>query len=103
MNRCLYCYKELKEGQVDFHPACSRKMFGTTTPPTLPYTRENIAELAEQVIRSQSAVTGVQPKLSLDIEKTSAHTARFTIVACGGAISSSRRRSFSPIFPNWKT
>ena len=52
MNRCLYCYKELKEGQVDFHPACSRKMFGTTTPPTLPYTRENIAELAEQVIRS---------------------------------------------------
>lgn len=84
MSRCLYCYKELKEGQVDFHPACSRKMFGTTTPPTLPYTRENIAELAEQVIRSQSTVTGVQPKLSLDLEKTTAHTARFTIVGLWG-------------------
>ena len=84
MHRCLYCYKELKEGQADFHPACSRKMFGTTTPPTLPYTRENIAELAEQVIRSQSAVTGVQPKLSLDLQKVDKSTARFTIVGLWG-------------------
>lgn len=27
MERCLYCYKELKEGQVDYHPACARKLF----------------------------------------------------------------------------
>ena len=26
MERCLYCYKELKEGQVDYHPACARKL-----------------------------------------------------------------------------
>ena len=103
MHRCLYCYKELKEGQADFHPACSRKMFGTTTPPTLPYTRENIAELAEQVIRSQSAVTGVQPKRSLDLQKVDKSTARLRSLVCGDAIFSSRRRSFSPAFPNWKT
>lgn len=80
MNRCLFCYKELKEGQVDFHPACSRKMFGTTTPPELPFTRANISKLAEDVIRSQSVVTGVQPKLSLDLEITDNSRRRFTIV-----------------------
>lgn len=84
MNKCLYCYKELKEGQVDFHPACSRKMFGTATPPELPFTRNNISALAEQVIRSQSVVTGVQPKLSLDLEMTDNSQRRFTIVGLWG-------------------
>lgn len=84
MNRCLYCYKELKEGQVDFHPACSRKIFGTPTPPELPFTRNNISALAEQVIRSQSVVTGVQPKLSLDLELTDNSQRRFTIVGLWG-------------------
>ena len=31
--RCFYCYKELKEGQTDFHPACARKFFGTRNAP----------------------------------------------------------------------
>lgn len=84
MSRCLYCYKELKDGQVDFHPACSRKMFGTSTPPELPFTRRNISELAEQVIRSQSVVTGVQPKLSLDLEMSDNSQRRFTIVGLWG-------------------
>lgn len=29
MEKCLYCYKPLKPGQVDYHPACARKLFGT--------------------------------------------------------------------------
>lgn len=74
----------MKEGQVDFHPACSRKMFGTPTPPELPFTRNNISALAEQVIRSQSVVTGVQPKLSLDLELTDNSQRRFTIVGLWG-------------------
>lgn len=83
MERCLYCYQELKEGQVDYHPLCSRKIFGTPQPPFLPYTRSHISELAEQVIRSQTTLTGVQPKLSLDISKE--HNAkRFTIVGLWG-------------------
>ena len=84
MNRCLCCYKELKSGQVDFHPACSRRIFGSPIPPVLPYTRRNIAELAEHVIRSRSAVTGAQPKLSLDLEKTTDRPARLTIVGLWG-------------------
>ncbi|MDR0794955.1 MAG: type II toxin-antitoxin system HipA family toxin, partial [Tannerella sp.] len=51
MNNCLFCYRALHEGQMDFHPACSKKIFGSALPPVLPYTREHLSELAEQVIR----------------------------------------------------
>ena len=36
MNKCLYCYKPLKEGQTDFHPACAHKLFGIKEAPILP-------------------------------------------------------------------
>jgi serine/threonine-protein kinase HipA len=76
----------LKEGQVDFHPACAKKIFGTTLVPELPYTSERVLELAEQVVRSQTAVTGVQPKLSLDIAPSvlKGEPKRFTIVGLWG-------------------
>lgn len=48
MNRCLYCYKPLKEGQTDFHPACARKLFGVKEAPSLPYRRSQIADLAKE-------------------------------------------------------
>lgn len=85
MERCLYCYKELEEGQKDFHSRCAKKIFGSTTAPTLPYTRGQISELATKVIRSQTTLTGVQPKLSLDINKQRGdETQRFTIVGLWG-------------------
>jgi serine/threonine-protein kinase HipA len=91
MTRCLYCYQLLDEGQLDFHEACSRKMFGKAQPPLLPYTEEQMLELGQQVIKSQVAVTGVQPKLSLDIQTSSSSNAkrrlpvRFTIVGLWGS------------------
>lgn len=87
---CLYCYKKLEDGQVDFHPTCSRKIFGKPEPPVLPYTEDQVLELGEEVIKSQVAVTGVQPKLSLDIEKPATQKEgqktppRFTIVGLWG-------------------
>ena len=85
MEKCLYCYKELATGEKDFHKACSKKMFGTPVAPELPYTRENLTDLARQVIRSQTTLTGVQAKLSLDINKGSKNeTDRFTIVGLWG-------------------
>ena len=85
MERCLYCYKELAEGEKDFHKACSKMMFGTSIVPELPYTRENLSELAKQVIRSQTTLTGVQAKLSLDIDKGEKEAiSRFTIVGLWG-------------------
>ena len=85
MARCLYCYKELNEGENDFHKSCSKKIFGTLNVPKLPYTRDNLTELAKQVIRSQTTLTGVQAKLSLDIEKGNKNEPkRFTIVGLWG-------------------
>lgn len=85
MAKCLNCYKELNEVEKDFHKACSKKMFGTPSVPELPYTRENLTDLAKQVIRSQTTLTGVQAKLSLDINKGGKNEAeRFTIVGLWG-------------------
>ena len=85
MVKCLYCYKELNEGEKGFHKTCSKKMFGTPSVPELPYTRENLTDLAKQVIRSQTTLTGVQAKLSLDINKGGRNeTDRFTIVGLWG-------------------
>ena len=85
MSKCLYCYQELDEGQVDFHPSCARKFFGNDTPPILPYTRDNMTELAKQVIRTSTSVTGVLAKMSLDVNRGSKNEpARFTIVGLWG-------------------
>ncbi len=85
MARCLCCYKDLSEGQTDYHPACARRLFGTKCVPLLPYCRRDIGELAKQVIRSQTTLTGVQAKLSLDLNKGGKNEPdRFTIVGLWG-------------------
>lgn len=84
MERCLYCYQSLEQGQVDFHPQCSKKIFGTAVPPVLPYTKADIESLALAVVRSQVTITGVQPKLSVDLEKGKGGEKRFTIVGLWG-------------------
>jgi serine/threonine-protein kinase HipA len=61
-------------------------MFGNMDQPELPYTQKQILELGEKVIRSQIAVTGVQPKVSIDIEpiEKSRRSRKFTIVGLWG-------------------
>ena len=83
MCKCLYCYKPLEEGQKDFHPQCAKKFFGVEEMPTLEYRHEDLDELAEQVIRTQTALTGVQPKLSLNLDKHE-DSNRLTIVGLWG-------------------
>ena len=85
MRQCLYCYKEIQGEEQDFHKSCSKKIFGSITPPELPYTHDKIAALANEVIRAQTTVTGVQPKLSLDvIHEGKKDAQRFTIVGLWG-------------------
>ena len=84
MCKCLFCYKELNEGERDFHSRCARKFFGTTTAPTTDYTRKDMDRLAEQIIRSQTTLTGVQPKLSLNLQKHEG-SQRLTVVGLWGA------------------
>ena len=85
MEKCLYCYKPLKPGQIDYHPACARKLFGTKEAPVLPYVRKEIGDLAKQVVRAQTTLTGVQAKLSLDVNPGGKNEpSRFTIVGLWG-------------------
>jgi serine/threonine-protein kinase HipA len=73
----------LKEGQKDFHPSCARKFFETKDVPLLEYKHEELDQLAEQVIRAQTSLTGVQPKLSLNLDKHDG-CSRLTIVGLWG-------------------
>jgi len=86
MNKCLYCYQPLKDNEQDYHASCSKKLFGQPSAPVLPYTEDDLEPLAKEVIQTQTAVTGVQVKLSLHI--TSGNQAgsekRFTIVGLWG-------------------
>ena len=84
MERCLYCYQPLEQNETDFHSRCSKKIFGTATPPLLPYSKADIESLALEVVRSQVTITGVQPKLSVDLEKEKGGEKRFTIVGLWG-------------------
>lgn len=82
--RCLACYEPIPEG--DFHPACSRRFFGTPDPPEFPYELQQMHELAQEVIRSSVSITGVQAKLSVDLTAAAgAHKRkRLTIVGMWG-------------------
>lgn len=84
-NKCLFCYKALEKNEIDFHPRCSRKIFGQPSPPELLFTEDQLRDLALKVLQSQTVITGVQPKLSLRVEgdKTKNEN-RFTIVGALG-------------------
>lgn len=84
MNRCLYCYKEVSNGN-DFHKGCSKSFFGTESPPRIEYSFDEMTVLAEQVIERSVSVPGVQPKLSMSLLGSDATDKRLTIVgALGG-------------------
>ena len=82
--KCLCCYKELNAGEHDYHAACAKRWFGAQGVPTLPYSHADIRDMAKQIVRAQTTVTGVQAKLSLDIQRIDQES-RFTIVSMDGA------------------
>ena len=84
-NKCLCCYKELKKGETGYHASCALKLFGSKEAPILPYTRDNIDKLALEILESSTSVTGVQAKLSLDINRGEKNEPdRLTIVGLWG-------------------
>ncbi len=83
MNRCLYCYAEI-EGKDDFHKKCSRKFFGTTTPPALEYSLDEMNELAKKIVRKSTTIPGVQSKISLSLNKENRRKSRLTLVGLWG-------------------
>jgi len=83
MSKCLHCYKALTQGEADFHKECAKKFYGTSEAPALDYSRDEMDALAGQIIRSQTTLTGVQPKLSLHLDKHR-NSRKLTIVGLWG-------------------
>jgi serine/threonine-protein kinase HipA len=82
---CRICLEPLGNEVTQYHAACCRKLFGAPRPPALPYTWEQLNQLAEKTIRQHVTVPGVQPKLSLHLEKgEQSHNSRFTLVGLEG-------------------
>lgn len=103
MGKCLYCYKELKEGQVDYHPACAQKLYGTRQVPHLPYVRSEIGDLAKQVVRARTTLTGAQAKLSLDVRPSGKNEPdRFTIVGLWGRFILKPQTDFTALCLSWR-
>jgi len=84
MNKCLFCYQPLEKGQQDFHPSCAKKLFGSAQAPVIDFDMKQLEELGKQIIIKSKAVTGVQPKLSLNVEKHRNEPSRLTIVGLHG-------------------
>jgi len=87
-NRCLYCYEPIEEG-YDFHKKCSLKFFGTTIPPTIDYSLDQMDKLAKNVVERSISVPGVQAKLSMSLVSATKESSgtRLTVVgALGGQL-----------------
>ena len=85
MKRCLCCYKPLHAGEIDYHPQCAKKIFDSPTAPVLPYTRKDINDLAQVIVANSTTVTGVQSKLSIDLQQdNTGEPQRLTIVGLMG-------------------
>jgi len=85
-NKCLYCYEPLNE-DADFHKKCSKEFFGTPIPPKIPYSIDQMAELAKNIVKRSITVPGVQAKLSMSLIKETQENSytRLTVVgALGG-------------------
>ncbi|MDD4737510.1 MAG: HipA domain-containing protein [Kiritimatiellae bacterium] len=70
MTFCWICCRALGKGEERYHASCVRRLFGSNRPPLIEYTMDALNELAAQVVRRSVSVPGVQPKLSLHLEKS---------------------------------
>lgn len=96
MTNCWFCYEDA--GEAAYHEKCSKIFFGTPITPTLELNSQLLKELAEQTINTRIAVTGVQPKLSVTIEKSKGNT-RLTIVGLWGEYILKPQQEQYPMMP----
>jgi len=96
MPNCWFCYKNA--GEQNYHAKCSKRFFGTEKVPVLMLNDQLIKELAEKTINQRIAVTGVQPKLSVTLEKTKEQN-RLTIVGLWGEYIMKPQHNHFPMMP----
>jgi serine/threonine-protein kinase HipA len=83
-DRCFICCERLEQKPGLYHRQCSESFYGDPVPPELPYGWGDLNSLAEQVIRTRISVPGIQPKLSLHLDRSESREGRFTLVGLWG-------------------
>ncbi|MFA7231465.1 MAG: HipA domain-containing protein, partial [Victivallaceae bacterium] len=83
--------------ELHYHAKCMKKLFHSAKVPTFNYTQDDLNELAKSLIMKRISVPGVQPKLSLHLEKgDAAGNSRLTLVGLEGDY------ILKPQTPQWK-
>lgn len=81
---CRICLEPTEKGG-DYHPSCCKGLFDEPRIPSLPFTWEQLNDLAEKTVQQHVTVPGVQPKLSIHMESGGPNRdARFTLVGLEG-------------------
>jgi len=81
---CMLCYKQLGDMGAIYHSSCSKKFFGKTKPPLLPYKLDELDVLAKNIVQNSVTVPGVQAKLSLHLAERGTEAGRLTLVGLWG-------------------
>src|SRR3972149_9761880 len=76
---CLLCYKPLAKNEIDYHLKCVTAIFGLKQMPLIDIDDKKLTSYAKEIVSAKTAITGVQPKLSLWLEESKKNI-RFTIV-----------------------
>jgi serine/threonine-protein kinase HipA len=74
----------LEAGEVNYHAKCCKRFFGTALSPEIPFTLDDVNEYAVHTLGKSVSVTGVQPKISLETQRSRKQNYRFTIVGVLG-------------------
>lgn len=77
---CLLCYKPIEEENgSEYHSKCVYNTFGTKEMPAIDINASDLAFYAKKMVGANTTITGVQPKLSLWLEKKKKNV-RFTVI-----------------------
>ncbi|HBC86380.1 MAG TPA: toxin HipA [Lentisphaeria bacterium] len=85
MNRCLCCGKDTASDEGSYHVRCLKTLFHSAKAPIMDYSWQELNKMAVQIIQQRISVPGVQPKLSVHLEKGNRLRAdRLTLVGLEG-------------------
>ena len=80
-DRCLICYQDHRG---IYHDECMRRVFGSAIYPLVDINQEILEKLAKSQLNKKLAVSGVQKKISLELQKGSNKESRLTITDLWG-------------------
>ena len=83
--RCLICGNEITaDTSTEYHSACAKSLFDSSAAPSFAYSTEELNRLARNIIEARVSVPGVQPKLSVHLERAPQGGGRLTLVGLDG-------------------